>query len=202
LSVSTKNAAVADLYARALLELAESQKLTEAIDQEFSEFVAYLRIESDFRDFFESRMIDPSIRRESLERMFRGKMSDLLLNTLQVLNRRGRGGAVVEMQQRYHALLMEAQSIVEVQVTSARPLSEATRARVQQMAEQRTGKRVSLVEHIAPEIIGGLIIRVGDQEADASVARQLRRFHDTLLDHASKNIHAGTERFLANTAGR
>jgi F-type H+-transporting ATPase subunit delta len=131
--------------------------------------------------------------------MFAGRLSELLLNTLHVLNNKGRLEIVAEVQRRYHELTLEQQAIVEVQVTAAKPLSEAMRTRLQQLMESRTGSAVRLSERIDPRILGGLIVRVGDEQVDASVARQLRRFQQALVEQAEQRIYAGENLFEGAT---
>ena len=65
--------------------------------------------------------------------------------------------------------------------------------------EKHTGAKINLIEHVEAKLLGGLVIRVGDEQVDASVAHQLRRFRDAMLDHASRHIHAGTEKFFEGT---
>ncbi|MCH8052988.1 MAG: ATP synthase F1 subunit delta, partial [Planctomycetes bacterium] len=144
-------------------------------------------------------VIDPDQRRESLDVMFQGRMSALLLNTLHILNNKDRLEIVGEVQRLYHELTLEQQAIVEVHVSAAEPLSEVMRTRLQQLMESRTGRTVRLAEHVEPALLGGLIVRVGDEQIDMSVARQLRRFQERLLEHAQQHIHAGTELFEGAT---
>ena len=64
-----------------------------------------------------------------------------------------------------------------------------------QLLTDWTGKEVLIVDKVQPEIIGGLIVQLGDERIDTSVATQLRRFHDTMLEHAAQHIHAGSKMF-------
>jgi len=191
--------AIAKVYARSLLELAVRQGDADLIDREFSEFAAYLKIDPDFKVFATSRVIDPDDRRESLDRMFRGRMNDLLLNALHVLNGNDRLELVAHVQQQFHELYLERQSIVEVQVTTAEPLGKPARLRLQALMADRTKLNVVLIEHVDPAVLGGVVVRVGDERIDVSVVRQLRRFHDALLDHAAQHIHSEKQLFEGAT---
>ena len=187
------------MYAQALLELATEEGIADTVDHEFSEFEAYLKIDPDFKAFVTARVIDPDARRESLDHMFQGRMCDLLLNTLHVLNEKGRLEIVGEVQRRYHELSLERQAIVEVYVTAAEPLSPGMRTRLRQLMENRTDSTVMLIERTDPSVLGGLIVRVGDEQIDMSVARQLRRFHETMIEHAEQRIRAGADLFEGAT---
>jgi len=196
---NTDQTTIAEVYARSLLELATGRGESDAIDREFAEFAALLQADPDFKAFVTARVIDADQRRESLDVMFQGRMSELLLNTLHVLNDKDRLEIVSEVQRLYHDLTLEQQAIVEVHVSVAEPLSDVMRTRLQQLMESRTGRTVRLAEHVDPALLGGLIVRVGDEQIDMSVARQLRRFQERLLEHAQQHIHAGTELFEGAT---
>lgn len=195
----TDETSVADVYAGALLDLAIERNEADTIDLEFGEFASHLELDPDFKAFVTARVIDSGQRRKSLDVMFKGRMSDLLLDTLQVLNSKERLEIVAQVRRRYHQLMLEHQAIEEVQVITAEPLSDAKRIGLQQLMESRTGNTVRLVEEIDPSVLGGLIVRVGDNQIDMSVSRQLRRFQETLLQHAEQHIHAGTELFEGAT---
>ena len=195
----TDETSVADVYAQALLDLAIERNQVDTIDLEFGEFAAQLERDSDFKAFVTARVIDSAQRRKSLDVMFKGKMSDLLLDTLQVLNNKERLEIVAKVRRRYHELMLEHQALKEVQVITAEPLSDAKRVSLQQLMEARTGHTVTLVEQIDPTVLGGLIVRVDDDQIDMSVSRQLRRFQETLLQRAEQHIHAGTKLFEGAT---
>lgn len=196
---NTDQTTIAEVYARSLLELAIGRGESDTIDREFAEFAALLQADPDFKAFVTARVIDPDQRRKSLDVMFQGRMSELLLNALHVLNNKDRLEIVGEVQRLYHELTLEQQAIVEVHVSAAEPLSDVMRTRLQQLMESRTGSTVRLVERVDPQVLGGLIVRVGDEQIDMSVARQLRRFQERLLEHAQQHIHAGTELFEGAT---
>jgi F-type H+-transporting ATPase subunit delta len=90
---------------------------------------------------------------------------------------------------------LEQQRIVEVEVTSAAPLSETSRESLAVVMGARTGRMVTLIEHVDPKVMGGLVVLVGDEQIDLSVAKQLRKFHDAVVEHGSRRIHAGADFF-------
>ncbi len=196
---NTDQTTIAEVYARSLLELATARGESDTIDLEFAEFATLLKADPDFKAFVTARVIDPDQRRKSLDTMFQGRMSDLLLNALHVLNNKDRLEIVGEVQRQYHDLTLKQQAIVEVHVSAAEPLSDVMRTRLQQLMESRTGRTVRLTERVEPAMLGGLIVRVGDEQIDMSVARQLRRFQETLMEHAQQHIHAGTKLFEGAT---
>jgi len=191
----TEESLIAEVYAQSLLELATEQGKTAEIDQEFAEFGAYLKIDPDFKTFITSRMIDEESRCQALDRIFQGGMSDLLLNTLQVINEKGRAELIGEVQRQYHLLYMKQEGVIDVQVTTATSMNDMLKNRVQLMMASHTGKKINLIEQVDAGVLGGLVLRVGDEQIDMSVAHQLERFHQTLVEHARQHIHTGTDFF-------
>ena len=90
--------ALADVYAESLFLAAEEQGRGEAVAQEFADLIRYMDKNPEFDEFLIAASIDDDPRRESLEKLFRGRMNDLLLNLLQVLNNRGRCSLIRDVQ--------------------------------------------------------------------------------------------------------
>jgi ATP synthase F1 delta subunit len=78
-------------------------------------------------------------------------------------------------------LLDESRGIVAATVSSAAPLDEDEEAAIRSRVEARTGREVRLTSEVDPELIGGLVVRVGDQWIDASVRGRLERLRDQLV---------------------
>ncbi len=182
---------LADTYAESFLLAADEQgKLDEAVGN-FNDLVSFLDDNPDFEGFLSSQSVDDDPRRESLEKLFRGRMNDSLLNLLQVLNNRGRLG-LLRVIHRQAQLRMEArQQKQEVTVTSAKALTEKSRDLLRQQIKVRIGKEPILIEEVRPELIGGLVIQVGDLRIDGSLASKLQNVSRRLYQRGSREIHAG-----------
>lgn len=182
---------VASVYAESLLDLANETQSAEAIMAEFDEIVGLMDRDETFARFMESPSVDSEGRRAALEKIFRGRLNDMMLNALLVLNERGRS-AIVRRVHRAYRLALEAQlNQAEVEVTSAAPLDADVREKLKTVMKDRLGKDVILVEHVEPSIVGGLIVQYGDTRLDASVVGQLKRVRARLLERASREIHSG-----------
>ncbi|HPM25443.1 MAG TPA: F0F1 ATP synthase subunit delta, partial [Phycisphaerae bacterium] len=78
---------VADVYAAALFALAREQNVLDDVRDELAELVRLVERDRSFAAFIASAAVDDDEREQSLERMFRGRLRDLVLDTLQVMNR-------------------------------------------------------------------------------------------------------------------
>lgn len=189
------SAAIADRYARALLDLSEESQSSDDVLVEFEEFVSIFAEDKAFEAFMTDTAIDRADRRRVLEKHFRGRISDLLLNAMQVINQKDRTFLIPLILEKFRLALEARRNEVEVHVTAAVELNDVVRDRLQQAATRISGKWARLIEKVDPSILGGLVVRIHDEKMDASVLRRLQRMRDVLSDRASREIHSGKEYF-------
>ncbi len=184
-----KQIAVAQVYSRAMHDLAVSRDEADALAEELEQLAAYLEEHADLATFFASPLIDPDDRAKSLERLFRGKASDLLVDSLQVINRKGRLGLLGAVAETYHLLHQEHLGRVDVHVSTAVELTQTTRARLESVLEQYSGRQPQLIEQVDPSLIGGIVLKIDDQKIDASVIHQIGRLRRALRERSEHEIH-------------
>lgn len=179
---------VARIYAEALLGLADRRGESERVLDELEELARFGAEHPALSADLLSPLADAAHRRTSLEKMFRGRASDLLVDALQVLNRRNRLGLLSSIATAYRAAFQRARKVLDVRVRTAAPLGEAERERIRAGVAAHTGQRARLIEQVEPELLGGLVVQVGDDKYDASVRNQLERLHGQLLERATREI--------------
>lgn len=185
--------AVADVYAAALFALAGEAQAVEQVRGELEGLAGLLEREPRLAEFLGCGVIDADERAASLERMFRGKVSDLLINTLQIMNAHERAHLLLPLRRAFELRAKRAAGQVEVRATSAVPLSAPQQAEVTRLAAELSG-REPLVEYVVdPEILGGLVLQVGDYRYDNSVRQQLRAARSRLLERSDRGIGAAAE---------
>jgi len=182
--------AIADVYASALLELSEARGASDTILSELTELAASFRQEPDVANFFSSPTVDEAVRSRAVEKMFRGRLHDLLVDALQVLNSKGRAALVPALRERFRLALEERRGEVDVYVTTSVPLPDPLRERLTQVIGARTGKKPQLIEQVDASLLGGLVVRVGDEKLDISIARRLASLRQSLRERASREIHS------------
>jgi F-type H+-transporting ATPase subunit delta len=191
-SFNDKSLAIAKVYASAMIELAEQRGEGDDLGAELSKLAALVRENEDFRSFVEDPLADPDQRRESLEKVFRGRASELLVDSLQVLNRKGRIGILPAIAEVYDALLDALRQRVEVSVTSAVQLSDAQRRDLSAAVKTQTGRDARFLERVDGALLGGMVVQIGDRKIDTSVATRLQGLSAALLTRASREIQAGS----------
>lgn len=188
--VSDQELAVGRVYSTAMLELAQAQGDVDVLLRELNDFTDAVAHSAEFQTFVTDPTIDPKARARSLDHLFRGKYSDLFVDSLQVLNRKGRLGLIAAVAEGYRAARDELQGRVRVYVKTAAPLTDALRDKIRDVAARRTGKQADLVESVDQALIGGLVLQIGDQKLDASVATKLKKLSDAFLERASREIRS------------
>jgi F-type H+-transporting ATPase subunit delta len=179
---------IASVYSKAMLDLAEQQGEADSLLEELEGLVEYLGRNPELEQFLASPLVEDEDRGKVLEKAFRGKTSDLLLDSLQVVNRKGRLSLLRAIVEGYLAEHRKLRGMVEARVRTAVPLSEALRTRVRESVARHTGRQPILLEKVDPALIGGIIIEVGDEKIDGSVSHKLSELGKALELRASQEI--------------
>jgi F-type H+-transporting ATPase subunit delta len=187
-----KTAAVARVYAAALLALAEEDGRADEVRDELTALEELVERSPAFHDFLVSPAIGADERSASLEKALRGRASDLVADAVLVMNRKGRALLLPALIATYAEAHDRLRRKVEVRVTSALPLSDDQRRRLAAAVEAATGLEPILVERVDPGIVGGLVVQVGDRKADASVVTRVKNLSAALLARASRQLRSGS----------
>jgi F-type H+-transporting ATPase subunit delta len=190
--VDDRDLAVGRLYAEAMLTLAEERGQSEALLDELRELVEFLDRNPKVEHFLSSLMVDEEGRARVLDDLFKRQASELLLDSLQVINRKGRLGQLRAIVESYRAALRDLRGWVDVKVRTAVALDEAQRGRLQEAIAASTGRKPALIERVDRALIGGLVVEFEGKKFDASVASRLQDLSAALLARASREIHSGT----------
>lgn len=180
---------VADEYAEAALALAEEQGVTDRFYDELHQVVSFLQSDPALGDFMSSPVVDRERRKEILDKALRGRVHDLVLNTVLVLNDKGRAGLVPLVHERFRLLLEQKRNEVDVYVTSAVPLTDAHRNRLSEMVQSRLGRRARFMEKVDPRVIAGLRIQVDDFLLDDTAERHLSGIRSKLHQRSWNELH-------------
>ena len=120
-------------------------------------------------------------KRSTSQRLLGTDAEPLVLNMASLLIERGRLGMLPALYAAFRELMLERRGIAVAYVTTAVPLNEEEQAAVQRRLGALVGKQIELRAEVDPNIIGGIVARVGDQLIDGSVINQLRRLRERLI---------------------
>ncbi len=187
---------IARVYAEALLEQALKQGKEQEIHDELrSLIVDVLLPHPEVEDFLVSGALGRDEKARLIATTFGGRASDLLVNFLQVLNEHDRLDLIRPCAALFGALLEGQRGQMRVQVRSAVALTAEEEERL--LNELRQTMRIDpvLEKAVDPELLGGLVVRVGDWLYDASVRTRLETLRNQIIENSSHEIQTGRNRF-------
>lgn len=190
-TVDERDLALGRLYAGALLDLAEASGRADALGEELYEFVRVVGESPELADFLSTPLVEDEMRAATLEKTLRGRASDLFVDALQVIRRKGRLGKLPAIAEAYRLELRDRRGLVDAQVVSAVPLSAQLRTQLTESLRRFSGREPHLVERVDPALLGGTVVKIAGQKIDTSVATHLRELSDALLARASREIQSG-----------
>ena len=174
--------AVGRRYAKALLELARDQGQVDQVLRDVAALSAAWNESAELRDIVRNPVIPkPALKAVVDALMKKLGTTRLVRNTVNLLSDKGRLGQLEDV---LHALeqLAEAETgRVRVEVTSAKPLSDAYYTQLTNKLQRFTDRKVVLVKKQDPSLIGGVVTRVGDRVFDGSLSNRLSELRETLL---------------------
>ena len=163
-------------YARALMSVASSNNLTEQFGEDVRSLLNLLQSSEELRNFIANPTVKPENKKVVLKQVVGESISPYVRNFLMLLVDKQRIQLLKEISQQYLAFLRELNQTVLAEVISTVELSEAQQQTIRDHVISMTNAtRVELEPKIDPDLIGGVIIKVGSQIIDASLRGQLRR---------------------------
>jgi ATP synthase F1 delta subunit len=165
---------IARVYGDALFDVASEEGKIDEIRSELGEFADALDSDRDLQVFFFSPYFSSQEKREGIEKAIDGA-SDEFQNFLALLAEKHRMPAIFRIRRYYDELWAEENKRLEVRLTSAVPLDEAVVNRVGEEIEKQTDRKIDLEADVDEEILGGLVLRVGNMVLDASLREKLNR---------------------------
>lgn len=170
-------------YARALFEIGVDRGNFAQLGQELRDLASVYGTSADLRQALENPVFKPAEKQAILRAVLpRVAPSQPVQRFALLLLDRGRIGLLPAIARAYELLADERAGQVRATVTSAVPLAAGELDRVRRALEQRTGKKVILDSAVEPNLIGGLVARVGDLVLDGSVRTQLDEMRRRLLN--------------------
>lgn len=120
-----------------------------------------------------SPLIPADRKRAILRDLFAERVHPITLNYLYLLVEKRREEALVRTEREFVRMANEARGVAEAQVTTAVPATEDEQARLRASLSALTGRSVRLEQSVVPEILGGVVVRIGDTVMDGSLRGQL-----------------------------
>jgi ATP synthase F1 delta subunit len=174
---------IARVYADALFAVAKDRDSLDAVREELGQFADALDSDQDLRVFFFSPYFSTEEKRDGLNRAISGAEKEFV-NFLELLVEKHRMPAIFRIRRRFDELWAEERKRLEVRLTSAVELDRKLVDSVGKEVERQTGRQIDLETEVDEEILGGLVLRVGNMVLDASLRRRLERLRKEVAQAA------------------
>jgi F-type H+-transporting ATPase subunit delta len=165
---------IADVYARALFEVAKENDVLDRVHDELGEFADALDSDRNLQVFLFSPYFSSNEKKEGVRRIVTDA-DERLLNFLELLAERHRMPALFRIRRAVDSMWAEENQLLPVTVTSAVELDEELVNSIGERIEEQTGRRVELSSNVDPDVLGGLQVRVGNMVLDATVRSRLEQ---------------------------
>jgi F-type H+-transporting ATPase subunit delta len=174
---------LARVYGRSFFEVAREHGKLDQLRAQLGQFADALDANHQLQIFFFSPYFSTIEKQEGLERVLEGA-DELLVNLLKLLIENHRMPVIFRIRREYERLWEEENRMLPVQVTSATPLDEGTTKSLGDRIGERTGRKVALTAHVEPDILGGIVLRVGNSILDASIRNRLEQLRKQVAQGA------------------
>lgn len=165
---------IADVYARALFEVATERGVLDVVHEELGQFADALGETRDAAVFFFSPYFSTEEKKDGLHRMVTGA-DPTFMNFLEALIERHRMPAIFRIRSRFEEMWDHEKKLLPVEVTSAVTLDGGTVKRIGDRIGEQTGTTIELTTVVDPDILGGIVLRVGNFILDASIRNRLEQ---------------------------
>ncbi len=165
---------IARVYANALFEAAKERGKLDAIHEQLGQFADAMNENRDMQVFFFSPYFSSQEKREGISKAV-SEGEEELVNFLELLAEKHRMPAIFRIRSAFDELWAEENKRLEVTVTSAVPLDEAVVQRVGDEIARQTDRQIDLRSEVDENVLGGIVLRVGNMVLDASLRNKLER---------------------------
>jgi F-type H+-transporting ATPase subunit delta len=163
---------IAVVYARSLFEAALEQDKLDPVREQLGEFADALDGDRQLQVFFFSPYFSTQEKTDGLHKAVDGA-EPIFMNFLELLLENHRMPALFRIRREYHRLWEDHNRLLPVAITSAVDLDEQTVKHIGDRIAEQTGRRIELSSTVEPDILGGIVVRVGNQVLDASIRNRL-----------------------------
>ena len=175
------NLQLARKYSRAIFEIARDEGKLKEYGDELSNITHVFITEPELSLFMTNPQVETTAKKTVIEKAFKGELSTDVYNFIQLLTDKHRMELIPAIDDQYHALANDALGIFIADVTTALPLTADEAGKIKKKLEGVTGHEVQIRAHEDRDILGGVIVQVGDRRIDGSLRGSLRALRSELM---------------------
>ncbi len=174
---------IAEVYSRSLFEVASEQGDLDRIHDELGEFADTLSEDRDLQVFFFSPYFSSQEKKEGIAKLIEDA-DENFIRFLELLAERHRMPAIFRIRRGFDEMWREENKLLEVHVKSAVKLDPELVEGIGKKIEEQTGRRIELSSEVDPDVLGGLVLQVGNMVLDASIRNRLEQLRKQVIKAA------------------
>jgi F-type H+-transporting ATPase subunit delta len=171
---------IARVYSRSLFQVAKEHDKLDVVRDQLAEVADVIADQHDLQVFFFSPYFSTDEKVDGLGRALEDA-DETVINFLELLIEKHRMPALFRIRREYEALWEKENRLLPVQVTSAIELDESTVRQIGDAIGEQTGRRIELTSSVDPDILGGIVLRVGNSILDASIRNRLEKLRKQVV---------------------
>jgi F-type H+-transporting ATPase subunit delta len=172
---------VARRYASALFRTAKRVDQVDRILDDLKAIADLLRGDPNLKNFLEAPQILDQYKRELITTVFKHLVSEVLFSFLLLVLNKHRIEYLLAMTAEYERLVKEDQGILQARIITARALDSIFKSRLKEELEKSTDKKIEIILRIEPQIIGGIVVILGNKIIDQSIKHELDELKEKML---------------------
>jgi F-type H+-transporting ATPase subunit delta len=172
---------IAEVYGKSLFEVAKEQDKLDLIREQLGQFADALQDNRDLAVFFFSPYFSTPEKKDGLGKLLDGA-DPTLINFLELLIDKHRMPVIFRIRRHFDQLWEEENKVLPVQISTATELDDAIVKQIGDRIAKDTGQKIELTSNVDPDILGGIVLRVGNSILDASIRNRL----DNLRKHVAR----------------
>lgn len=170
-------------YSKALFQLAASKKELQESLHAIEQFLDLLQKKPDLKQIFLHPFIEKEEKKRLLKKIEENQIPSFLLSFLFLLIDEKRFDQLEGIVQGYRQMVYDQLQMIQAEVVTAVPLDEKNKERLKNKLETFYQKKVDISLRVDPQIIGGMVLMIGDQILDKSIKNQLMQLERALICH-------------------
>lgn len=166
---------VAKRYAKSLINLSNEQGVIDAVNNDMKLFSSVCTENRDLAMLLSNPIIHGDKKLSILQQIFAQRMNKMTMTFFEIVIRKGREKYLLQIAKDFITQYKFLKKILTAEITSAVGLDDKLRKQVYDLLRNDTNSEVELVEKTDNKLIGGFVLRIGDEQYDASVASSIRK---------------------------
>ena len=174
---------IAGVYSRSLFEVAQDRDVLDRVHEELGQFADALEEDHNLQLFFFSPYFSSQEKKDGVSKLV-DDADENFVRFLELLAERHRMPAIFRIRRAFDDLWREENKLLPVSVTSAVDLDAETVEGIGRRIEEQTGRKIELSSSVDPDVLGGIVLQVGNMVLNASVRNRLERLRRSIVKAA------------------